>query len=233
MGWENVLHCEINPFCQKVLKYHFPNAISYADIKTTDFSVWRNRIDIITGGFPCQPYSIAGEKKGKEDERYLWPEMFRAFKEIRPRWGVGENVPGIIDDEFSITTIKNDFASIGYHLLPVKIPASLMGANHNRERIWFIAHSNSNGMERCRDGSDIKKDRQRRQSSQADLFNQKTFTKGYSAESESELIRADDGVSNWMERVKALGNAVVPQIVYQIFKTIQQYENHVNTTSHI
>ncbi len=82
MGWENVFHCEWNPFGQKVLKHYWPNAISYEDITKTDFTVHRGKIDIITGGFPCQPYSSAGKRKGKDDERHLWPSMLRAIREI-------------------------------------------------------------------------------------------------------------------------------------------------------
>ena len=225
MGWENVFHCEWNEYCRKILKKHWPKSEAYGDITKTCFKKWRNIIDVISGGFPCQPFSLAGDREGEKDERYLWPEMFRAFDEIRPMWGVGENVPGIIDSEFSITAIKNDLASIGYSVLPIKIQASLMGTNHQRERIWFIAYSNSNGMEGRRIPKNSKKDRQRRESSQATLFNQKEFTRGYSDKSESELIRADDGVPNWMDRVAACGNAIVPQVAYQIFKTIEQYEN--------
>ena len=95
VGWENVFHCELNPFGQKILKYYWPKAISYADIKETDFTIHRGTIDIITGGFPCQPYSAAGKRLGKEDDRHLWPEMLRAIREIQPTWIVGENVRGL------------------------------------------------------------------------------------------------------------------------------------------
>lgn len=95
MGWNTVAWCEINPFAQKVLKYHFPNAIGHEDITKTDFSVYRNRIDIITGGFPCQPYSSAGKRLGKDDSRHLWPSMLRAIREVKPSWVLGENVYGI------------------------------------------------------------------------------------------------------------------------------------------
>jgi hypothetical protein len=97
MGWENIFHCEWNPFGQKVLKHHFPNSISYNDITKTDFTIHRGTIDILTGGFPCQPYSLAGKRKGKEDSRHLFPEMLRAIREIQPSWIVGENVLGIIN----------------------------------------------------------------------------------------------------------------------------------------
>lgn len=97
MGWKNVFHCEINPFGQKVLHHYWPNAIQYSDITKTDFSKHEGTIDIISGGFPYQPYSNAGKRKGKEDERHLWPEMLRAIRQIQPRWIVGENVPGLLN----------------------------------------------------------------------------------------------------------------------------------------
>lgn len=95
MGWENVMHCEIDPFGNKVMNYHFPNSYQHEDIRTTDFTIWRGRIDLLTGGFPCQPYSSAGKRKGTADERHLWPEMLRAIREVSPRWIVAENVRGL------------------------------------------------------------------------------------------------------------------------------------------
>ena len=97
MGWDNTFHCEWNPFGQKILKHHFPNSISYNDITKTDFTIHEGAIDVLSGGFPCQPYSSAGKRLGKEDERHLWPEMLRTIKEIKPTWIVGENVLGIVN----------------------------------------------------------------------------------------------------------------------------------------
>ena len=99
MGWENAFHCEINDFCNEILKYWFPNSEHYEDITKTDFSQWRGRIDILTGGFPCQPFSVAGQRKGADDNRYLWPHMLRAIREIRPTWVIGENVAGPLFSE--------------------------------------------------------------------------------------------------------------------------------------
>jgi len=96
MGWKNAFHCEINPFCNEILKYWFPNSEHYEDITKTDFSQWKGRIDVLTGGFPCQPFSLAGQRKGADDNRYLWPHMLRAIREIRPAWVIGENVAGIL-----------------------------------------------------------------------------------------------------------------------------------------
>src|SRR5687767_12764897 len=84
MGWETIAWCEINPFCQKVLKHHFPNAAAHSDIITTDFTIYKGRVDILTGGFPCQPYSVAGKQEGDDDHRHLWPHMLRAIREVRP-----------------------------------------------------------------------------------------------------------------------------------------------------
>lgn len=97
MGWENAFHCEINPFARQILKYYWPKAVAYADIKQTDFTIWRGKINVLTGGFPCQPYSIAGNRKGTEDDRHLWPEMLRAIRQIAPRIVVGENVHGFVN----------------------------------------------------------------------------------------------------------------------------------------
>ncbi len=142
MGWTNVLNCEIDEFCRKVLKYHFPNAKQYADIRTTDFTVWRDRIDVLTGGFPCQPFSVAGKRKGTDDDRYLWPEMLRAIREIRPRWIVGENVYGLINwsDGMVLEQVCADLENEGYEVQPFVIPACAVGAPHRRDRVWIVAH---------------------------------------------------------------------------------------------
>lgn len=95
VGWNNVFQCEIDPFCQSVLKYYFPKTVLYEDIKRTDFTSWKGKIDVLTGGFPCQPFSVAGQRKGADDDRYLWPEMLRVIRETRPLWVIGENVAGI------------------------------------------------------------------------------------------------------------------------------------------
>ena len=92
MGWQNLFHCEIQEFPRKVLQYWFPNSESYEDITKTDFHQWQGKVDVLTGGFPCQPFSVAGRRKGEDDNRYLWPQMLRAIREIKPTWIVGENV---------------------------------------------------------------------------------------------------------------------------------------------
>jgi DNA (cytosine-5)-methyltransferase 1 len=156
MKWENVFHCEINPFCQRILKYYWPKAISYEDITKTDFTIHRGKIDILTGGFPCQPYSAAGKRKGKEDERHLWPHMLRAIQEIQPRIIVGENVLGLLNWNGGMVfdEVCADLEAAGYFnsitpkgerkVVPVVLPAAGVNAPHQRYRVWFIAHSDIN-----------------------------------------------------------------------------------------
>ena len=147
MGWENVFHCEISEFPRKILKHHFPNSICYEDIKKTDFTKHRGEIDIISGGFPCQPYSQAGKRKGKEDDRHLWPEMLRVIREVQPRFIVGENVAGLLswNNGMVFHEIITDLENEGYETQAFLIPACATNAPHRRDRIWFVAHSSSNG----------------------------------------------------------------------------------------
>lgn len=174
MGWENLFSCEIDEFCNKVLKHHYPKATHYGNIFEQDFREWRGRVDVLTAGFPCQPFSIAGARNGAEDDRYLWPEVLRVINEVRPTWFVGENVGGIITmvlpgeetkvgsytdvcgenytfyekrQRFVIEQIRIDLASIGYSLQPVVIPACAVGAPHRRDRVWFIANRSDAGIE--------------------------------------------------------------------------------------
>jgi DNA (cytosine-5)-methyltransferase 1 len=146
MGWENVFHCEINEFGRKVLKYYWPDAESFTDITKTDFTKYNGAIDIISGGFPCQPYSMAGKRKGKEDERHLWPEMLRAIREIRPSWVVGENVFGLVNWSGGLVfhEVQVDLEAEGYEVWPYVLPACAVNAPHRRDRIWFVAHSRYN-----------------------------------------------------------------------------------------
>lgn len=142
MGWQTVAWCEINPFCQKILKQHFPHAEGLNDIIKTNFKKYAGTIDIITGGFPCQSFSIAG--KGAVDLT-LWKEMFRAITEIKPPYVVAENVPGIISrkNAMAFNVVCSDLENLGYEIQPLNIPIAGKGAPHKRERIWFVAYSDS------------------------------------------------------------------------------------------
>jgi DNA (cytosine-5)-methyltransferase 1 len=158
MGWENLFHCEWNPFGQQVLKHHFPNSISYNDITKTDFTIHRGQVDILTGGFPCQPYSQSGKRLGKEDERHLWPEMLRAIQEVQPRWVVGENVLGLVNWNGGLVfqEVQTDLEAKGYEVQAYVLPACAKNAPHRRDRVWFVAYSNINGLHKFNCYNEIK-----------------------------------------------------------------------------
>jgi len=142
--FETVAFCDYDPFCQKVLRKHWENVPIYGDIKELTYEKLKangiNNIDIITGGYPCQPFSVAGRKKGEQDPRHLWPEYFRLIKECRPTWVIGENVSGHI--KLGLDTVLSDLESEGYSTRTFSISAASIGANHKRERVWIVADSN-------------------------------------------------------------------------------------------
>jgi len=159
MGWQNIASCEINPFCNKVLAHHWPDAYHHDDIHTLTFDLlnekiskkypeWQSDDIILTGGFPCQPYSQAGKRLGKDDERHLWPEMLRVIREVRPRYIVGENVGGLVNwsDGLVFEEVQVDLENEGYEVQAFILPACAVDAPHRRDRVWFIAKNTvSNG----------------------------------------------------------------------------------------
>jgi len=146
MNWETIAWCEWNEFGQKVLRHHFPEAEGYGDIKQTDFKKYNGKIDIITGGFPCQPYSLAGKRKGKEDDRHLWPEMLRVIREVQPSFVVGENVFGLINWNGGLVfdEVQADLEAEGFEVWAYVLPACAINAPHRRDRVWFVAYSRHN-----------------------------------------------------------------------------------------
>jgi len=282
VGWSNIFHCELNPFGQKVLKYHFPNSITYENIKTTDFNIHKGGIDILSGGFPCQPYSSAGKRLGKEDERHLWPEMLRAIREIQPRWVVGENVRGLTNWNGGMVfdEVQFDLETEGYEIIPFLLPACAVNAPHRRDRMWFIAYNNnkmqwrkinynrewknkkqesynwndiwnytwtisksknvtntnSNGFYKCNSKNEIKSNKRR-----INAFYDIKQNYWEKFPTQSPICGGNDGLPKkldnitfpkWRnESIKAYGNAIVPQVAYEIFKTIQYYEDNYNNTN--
>ena len=169
LGWKNAFHCEISKFCNTILNYWYPNSIGYENIKKTDFSKWKGKIDVLTGGFPCQPFSSAGQRLGANDDRYLWTEMLRAIRQVQPTFVIGENVAGILsmvqpceavkvgittslfgenddiyrkEQQFIVETVCADLEREGYAVQPFVVPACAVGAPHQRDRVWFIARRN-------------------------------------------------------------------------------------------
>ena len=157
LGINTVAFCEIDDYPQKVLKKNFPGIPIFNDLKELTYEQIKERtgtrdIDLVTCSYPCQPFSVAGNKKGEEDSRHLWPDTFRIIQESKPTWFVGENVGGHI--KLGLDTVLEDLASIGYDTRTFVIPASSLGAWHQRKRIWIIGHredvENSNSRGRCR-----------------------------------------------------------------------------------
>ena len=264
-GLRTVAFCEIEPFCRNVLSKHWPHVPIAQDIRQLSYesgtlydagrAIYEGRIDLVCGGFPCQPFSVAGRKKGKEDDRELWPEMFRIIQQTQPSWVVGENVANFTNLAF--TRSKANLESEGYTVQPFVIPACAVGAPHRRDRVWVIANADS---KRCESGSDHREERsvlhhqnghakedqpqwkrrqcgastageittddggkrvQRREPQSlcrkqafswcrdvrrvADYFNRPDIPQPL-------ICRNSDGFSSRMDRLRALGNAVVPQI---------------------
>ena len=264
MGWDNIFHCEWNEFGQKILKYYWPGAESYTDITKTDFTKYANKIDILTGGFPCQPFSLAGKRKGADDERYLWHEMLRAIREIKPKIVIAENVFGItnIDGGMVFEQVCLDLEAQGYEVQPFILPACAVNAPHRRDRVWFVAtNTNSNGFNE-RNGNDEINASERGINALNDI--NKNDGQGDASNTTSErlermrgkerrcfkLHRGCNGIQNWQnfptqspicsgddglpteldgitfskwrqESIKGYGNAVVPQVAYEIFKAIK------------
>ena len=250
MGWENVFHCEWMEFPRKVLDYYWPDADSHIDICKTDFKKYANRIDILTGGFPCQPFSTAGKRKGTDDERYLWGEMLRAICEIKPTWIIAENVFGItnIDGGLVFEQVCVDLEAEGYEVQPYIIPAAAKNAPHRRDRCWFIANAIYDGNQR-RSGKVqttsknkiLQKRNNIQQFEQSINIRQKMelSCNWSNFPTQPPFCGGNDGLptkldgitfSKWRnESIKGYGNAIVPQIAYQLFQIIE-HENKNKTT---
>jgi len=260
MGWETLAWCEWNEFGQKILKHHFPNAEGFGDLTKTDFTKYANRIDILTGGFPCQPYSQAGKRLGTEDDRHLWPEMLRVIREVQPTYVVGENVYGIVNWNGGLVfnEVQTDLENEGYEVQACVLPACSVGALHRRDRTWFVAYSKHNGIRRR---EQQQKSQQEANGTTANTINERlqesncVFRKEYElfinasddasrgitaqwskAKRGSGNVPKDDGVSErldgisvseWKrESIKAFGNAIVPQVAYEIFKSLEAVDWH-------
>ncbi len=252
MGWENVFHCEIAEFPRKILNHYWPNADCHEDIKKTDFTKYRGTVDIISGGFPCQPYSNSGKRLGNKDDRHLWPEMLRVIRQVKPQWVVGENVRGLLTWNAGMVfhEVCADLENIGYEIQAFIIPASGINAPHQRERLWIVAYTNgskqgNNFGKNIREEKDLWRNKKgnvsRKLCSDGNIAD--TITREYCRKqsnwdrfpTQSPVCGGNDGISHrldnitfskWLnESIKGYGNAVVPQVVYRIFKTIEYIQN--------
>lgn len=291
-GFKTVGQCEWAEYPTKVLEKHWPDVPRWKDIRTLTGGNFYERtglrtVDIISGGFPCQPFSVAGKQRGKEDDRYLWPEMVRVIKELRPTWVVGENVAGIIN--LALDTVLSDLESEGYSTRTFLFPAHAVGAPHRRYRTAIVGYTEHNGqpsIQKLRSheetGNKWWKEEQEaagklkgadrsidvpsicgcehgsKQNSQITAISESErlqgdwsggeqicsprceerkserhsdyrrgvpeYVTGEWWATEPELGRVANGIPNRVERLKRLGNAVVPQQFYPVFKAIADIE---------
>ena len=269
--YENVGFCDNNKFCQAIIKKNFPNAKIYNDIRNLDGTKIKN-LDLLTGGFPCQPFSFAGKRRGSADDRYLWPEMLRVIREARPRWIIGENVAGIVN--LALDQVLSDLENEGYAVQPFIIPACAVEAPHRRDRVWIVARDASDARRERNDRGGIHEDGQlperglrahvkeggsaarrapgadhpasSRNPAHAQGAGQSSWTYGPRKVQfwgggtgydwlavAADLCRVDDGFSarldgreltakqHRVERIKALGNAIVPQVAAEVMRGIK------------
>jgi DNA (cytosine-5)-methyltransferase 1 len=284
-GFTTVGQCEYAEFPRKVLEKHWPDVPKWRDVRDVTAQSIRDagigRIDLLSGGYPCQPFSVAGKRKGQADDRHLWPEMFRIIQEVRPTWVLGENVAGHVT--LGLDDVLSDLESIGYTAQAFVIPACAVGALHRRDRVFIVAYSTSAGLSKrrqsrlpesiketaagmefepercCENVANTNSTRCEEQYSSYKSDKQGFVTRGsfkdyvpntnkqhdeccgygtgqISQFQTSEILgseywsvepdvgRVANGVPNRVDRLKALGNAVVPQQVYPILKAIYEIE---------
>ena len=288
-GMSTVAMCEKDPYCRKILAKHWPDLTIHEDIRNLDGKKYRNSIDLVAGGFPCQPFSVAGKRKGSDDDRHLWPEMLRVIKEAKPRWVIGENVFGFIN--MALDDVQADLEREHYEVRKFVLPAVAVDAHHRRDRIFLVAYSNSpavwNLPERQAQGRDNlqagrqaitpdngpsqsmanpdsswelqqKGDQQEiggwsGNSSQQDVANSYCegleIGQGFREHTQSELStiersgcedravwspepclgRVADGVPNRVDRIKGLGNAVVPQLIQAIGELVIEADKEMRS----
>lgn len=215
--------CDNDPFCQEVLKKNFPNTKIYGDIR----EIKQESADIVTGGFPCQPFSSAGKKQGINDIRWLWPEMFAVIRSSKPQWVIAENVSGLLTwgGGMAFEQVCLDLEAEGYEVQPFVIPACAKNAWHRRDRVWIIGHSKYFGCSSPEDRKRAVEGNNSHQEGQDKVRQFKGSTLSWDTQWKedwfkvaSELCGIFNGVSNKSHRIKALGNAIVPQVAEEIMR---------------
>lgn len=238
-GMQTVAFCEIDPYCQKILRKHWPTIPVFRDVKDIDYE---GEVNLISAGYPCQPFSYAGQRRGEKDHRHLWPYIIEKIRYYKPAWFVGENVAGHIS--LGLDEVLTDLENENYETTVFNIPACAVYAPHQRKRIWIIAHAK--GKQNCRlqqqqlptdtfTGIDTNPDSKRlerffrrtqKKLQLLEVFS--TFEKFQGGNQnklpQSTIRRGDDGFSDRVDRLKALGNAVVPQIPEIIGHAILEVE---------
>jgi DNA (cytosine-5)-methyltransferase 1 len=209
-GVETIAFAEIDPYASRVIKRHFPGVRNYGDVRDVPAikGVW-----LATGGVPCQPASVAGKRLGTADDRWLWPEALAAVERIRPTWVLFENPTGILslNNGVEFECICLALEGQGYEVQPITIPASGVGARHRRNRVWILAHVDKPGFQERFLHAGV-------QGNQGRNDNGKDLALGRGWACEPAVGRVANGVSARVDRIRCLGNAIVPQVAYQLIK---------------
>jgi DNA (cytosine-5)-methyltransferase 1 len=235
------IFCDTEPFARKILNKHWPESEIFEDVRTITNTNLQRRlggkpeidtaerhkaqpelgggVDVVTGGFPCQPFSHAGARRGTADDRYLWPEMLRIIRLAQPAWVIAENVGGLVtwNDGLVLETVCTDLEASGYEVQPFIIPAAAVGAPHRRDRIWFIAHTLDERKQRSFREKMERLPKLQRQSERG----AEGWADGWPV-SKPRTVGVDDGIPDRTHRIKSLGNAIVPQVAVQIMKSIKE-----------
>ncbi len=225
-GFRTVGQCEWADYPRAVLEKHWPGLPRWRDIRTLtgdDFfaKACLRTVTVLSGGFPCQPFSTAGKRRGKDDDRYLWPEMLRVIQEIRPAWVVGENVAGIVS--MALDTVLSDLESIGYTCQAFVIPACAVDAPHRRDRVAIVSNDSRIGFKRMRWVREQVCNSQFEEKV-SDWHRDFALPDTTWWNPEPNVCRVVHGVPSRVDRLKCLGNAVVPQQFYPIFRAIADLE---------
>jgi DNA (cytosine-5)-methyltransferase 1 len=243
-GYRTVGFCDNEPYAKAVLKKHWPDVPCHKDIREVRGELYAG-VTLLTGGFPCQPFSVAGKQRGKDDNRYLWPEMLRVIQEAKPTWIIGENVAGIVN--LALDQVCADLEGQGYEVEPIIIPACAVDAPHRRDRVWIVAHAkNSNdtpsqsagrreqgqlGGSSCRArGQDVAHSNNKGLQGHwgSKECESKLFIRESSKAKQKEWLpepnvgRVAHGVPNRVAKLRGLGNAIVPQVASEIIRCINQ-----------
>ena len=239
-GIETIAFCEIEKYAQRVLRKNFPGIRIFEDVRQFPATEFREPF-LLTGGYPCQPFSQAGKRRGAEDDRHLWPSMFGIIRTSRPTWILAENVAGHVT--LGLDQVLADLESEDYAVQPIIVPACAVDAPHRRDRVWIFADSNNARRVKqwrtksiqselvaakcdCRDVSDSTSIRRKQigiqgRDNKQSAHNSKNSSNARSSWSaEPNVGRVAHGVRNRMDRLRGLGNAIVPQVAYEIIKAI-------------
>ena len=216
-GLETIGFCEMDPYCQKVLAHHWPGVPITEDVHDLDGRDFPGPF-LLSGGFPCQPYSTAGQRRGEGDDRAIWPQMARVISEAKPATVLGENVAGLAT--MGLDDVLSDLEGMGYAVQTFCIPACAVDAKHRRDRLWIVAHGEGIGRDEFQD--EDYRDLDRKKGIQVEAggegLSRDTEAGGARWQVEPGVGRVAHGIPNRVDRLKGLGNAIVPQVAYELIR---------------